>query len=204
MKKAKPTPSVTDVLFDIRTPAFLVVHGYVIHWMAVDRKREQFLLVGSTVTYNRHGKFEVCCIHQKHAVIKHTTLSGKTMPLIVPEEKWLNVSNGSYTTTAPDYSSFEEHYKHLVNRIDQSRVNHSTELADKYQNLFDGFRGYWKENFNESAKEDNDLSTFMLGARIRYGMTCIGEGQPIPTDCKYEVLVKEVDEWIEYREGKFD
>jgi hypothetical protein len=206
MSYTKPVPPVSDYRFDIQTPAFIVVYGYVVHVMAVQYNKEQIMSVGDSVSYKRHGRFQVCCIHEGHAVIQHTTLSGKVMNMLVPDKQWLNVSNGTYKAHSPHYDSFLIWYKRLekVPVAEQIRISYSTELFDKYHSLFDAFNGYWKENFAESVQEDKDPHTFGLGARIRYGMFCVMEGQPIPDNCGYEKLVTEVDSWVDYREGKYN
>lgn len=202
MGYTKPIPPVSDICFSIRTPSFIVIYGHVIHVMAVQFNREQIMSVGDGVSYKRHGKFKICCIHGGHAVIQHTTLYGRVMNLVVPEEQWLNVSNGTYRTTTPHYDSFLTRYRRLEKTVKQEQVpiGYSSEAFDKYHSLFDAFNGYWKENFAESVQEDKDP----LGARIRYGMHCVMQGLPIPTECDYVTLVTEVDEWIGYREGKYD
>jgi hypothetical protein len=202
----KLVPPVSDYKFEIKTPAFIVVYGYVVHVMAVQYNKEQIMSVGDCVSYKRHGHFQVCCIHDGHAIIKHTTLSGKVMTLLIPDKHWLNVSNGSYKAHSPHYDSFLICYKRLEksSTTELVRTKYSTELFDKYHSLFDAFNGYWKENFAESVQEDKDPHTFGLGARIRYGMFCVMEGQPIPDSCGYEKLVTEVDSWVDYREGKYN
>lgn len=202
MSFRKPVPPVTNTTdFTIRTPGFIVVYGYVVHVMAVQYNKEKIMSVGDSVSYKRHGSFQVCCIHEGHAVIRHITLSGKVMDLLVPNEHWLKVSNGSYRTDRPHYESFLSFYKRLDKAAEpKTRIQYSPELFDKYHQLFDAFNGYWKEMFAESVQEDKDPHTFGLGARIRYGMFCVMEGQPIPTDCDYVKLVAEVDSWIDYRE----
>lgn len=81
------------------------------------------------------------------------------------------------------------------------------ELALKYHTLLDTFRTYWKDNFADSCQEDslseidsNPLSSFAMGACIRYGLLCVLQEKPIPDNCKYEDLVKQVHDWIAYRE----
>jgi hypothetical protein len=205
---SKSAPSVTDPNFGIRVPTFMVVHGHVLHWMAVDKNSERIMKAGDSVRYNRHGEFKVCCIHGGHAIIVHTTRYGKIMNLVVPERQWLDVSNGSYRTTNPHYESFESAYEHLAakpetdlkNDLGQPWVHHPPELTEKYHVLLNAFDGYWKENFDKTCQEDEDSVTFTLGARIRYGMACAMNGQAIPSDCDYEKLVKEVDAWIDYLE----
>lgn len=206
MRFTKPVPLVTDLDFEIRTPGFIVLYGYVVHRMAI---QEKIMNVGDTVSYNRHGSFRVCCIHEGHAVIRHTKLSGKVMILLVPNEHWLRVSNGSYKTFHPHYETFLECYKWLdkkpatLSDVGQPWIHHPPELTEKYHNLFLAFQGYWKEKFHESLQEDQDSGSYALGARIRYGMTCAMRGQPIPIDCDYAKLVTEVDNWIEYQENPF-
>ena len=112
MSFRKPAPLVTDWDFNIRTPAFIVVYGYVLHNMAV-RHNTKIMSVGDSVSYKRHGNFQVCCIREGHAIIRHTTLSGKVMTLLIPNEHWLNVSNGSYKANRPHYDSFLTCYKRL-------------------------------------------------------------------------------------------
>lgn len=156
---------------------------------------------GDSIFYRRHGSFRVCCIKGGHAHILHSTIYGRLMNLVVPERQWLHVSNGSYQVSDLNYESYLQVFAHLAQ---PERVQHSPGAFDKFHQLFDGFRGYWQENFSPECQEDQDSSSFTLGARIRYAMTCIMEGQPIPPDCDYQKLVKEVDDWISYREGKFN
>ena len=182
-------------------------------------KTERLLEPGQVVKYRRHGSFELCYAGYDHAVIKHTTLSGKVMHLFVPERRWLAVSNGSFKTSEPYYDTYLNGYGHLrdkprlepvhiiiIERPPAAPTSESInrELYDKYHVLFDTFNGYWQANFAESVQEDVDLHTFELGARIRYGLTCVMEGQQIPFDCDYAKLLEEVEDWIGYREGRFD
>lgn len=201
MSSSKPVPSVTDDTFGIRTPAFMVVHGHVLHWIAVQRNNEQIMSVGDSVSYRKHGSFKICCIHDGHAVIEHVTLSGVSMHLFVPNERWLNATSGSYRVYKPDYPSFVEAYRHLARPepVVVEEVVNPKSLAERYHMLFDAFRGFWEREFAEEIQEDNDfLSSFGLGARIRYGFHCAMMEQPIPDDCRLEDLEKEVDGWIAY------
>ena len=75
-----------------------------------------------------------------------------------------------------------------------------SELLEKYQTLLDVFRAYWKANFAPECQEDTDSDAFSLGARIRYGIHCMIQGRPIPSDCRYEGLEEEICGWISYRE----
>lgn len=205
----KKTPPVADSSFGIRTPGFIVIYGHVLHVIAAQYKHQRFLKAGHRVGYKRHGDFQVCCIHGGHAVIKHTTLSGGIMTLVVPDKQWLNVSNGSYRTMSPYYPSFESTYSFLataqfVAEAKEKWINHPEDLTTRYHVLFDAFIGFWKQNFSESCQEDKDSGTFSLGAQIRYGMACAMNGKVIPADCAYEKLVQEVDQWIGYRDGIYD
>lgn len=214
-KRRYATPSVTDPCFGIRVPMFLTVYGHVIHTIGMNKMFERVLEPGTIVKYKRQGSFELAYAGDDHAVIKHTTLSGKVMHLFVPERKWLAVSNGSYKVEDVHYDSALSFWAALKDlpRLTPVHVfiferlpcapasgTFNQEMYDKYHTLFDGFNGYWKANFDESIQEDVDPHTFQLGARIRYGLSCVLDGRKIPEDCEYAKLVEEVDNWIQYRE----
>lgn len=215
-KKNLVPPSVTDSDFTLRVPMFITVYGHVLYTIGMDKTHTYFLELGVVRRYRRHGSFELLYAGDNHAVIKHVTLSGKEMYLFVPERKWLAVSNGSYVSEDTNYKAAQEYWVDLkdkprltsaqifiIERIPTAPESgaFNQELYDKYHVLFDGFNGYWKVNFAESVQEDVDPHTFQLGARIRYGLSCVLDGRPIPEDCMYTKLAEEVDSWIQYREN---
>ena len=111
-RKSAP-PSVTDPSFSIRVPMFLTVYGHVIHTIGMNKMFECVLEPGEVVKYSRQGSFELAYAGWDHAVIKHTTLSGKVMHLFVPARKWLAVSNGSYRVEDVYYESALSHWAYL-------------------------------------------------------------------------------------------
>lgn len=201
----KPSPKVTDQNFSIRVPSFLVANGWVMYIIHSDTKKTQrFLKPGETVLTRRHGSFEVMYAGCDHAVLHHKSLTGKVMPLFVPPQKWLCASNGAFQVHNLDYASWAKEFppaakEDSFDRI--TRINHPRGLLEKYSDLLKIFKIYWAEKFAESMQEDEDSRTFMLGARIRYGMACVMEGSLLPHDCEYQKLAEEVGSWISYREG---
>jgi hypothetical protein len=76
--------------------------------MAVQYNKKQAMNVGDSVSYKRHGNFQVSYIHEGgHAAIRHITLSGKVMDILVTNGHWLNVSNGSYSQSLTFYKRLD-------------------------------------------------------------------------------------------------
>ncbi len=204
--KSTVTPSVTDPMFGIRVPLFLVVYGHVIHNIAVDLQHTRVLDPGKVIQYKRHGMFELEYAGEDFGVIKHTTTSGHIQYLYIPQRKWLAVSNGSYRSDDLNYDSALRCWAYLRDRPKQSRSDTSpagtasSDLIEKYQLLLDAYRDYWSRNFANLSQHSEDTGAFELETRIRYGLVCAGNNQPVPPDCDYTSLIKEFDGWISYRE----
>lgn len=200
----KLSPMVTDQNFNIRVPSFLVANGWVMYINHSDWTTQRFLKLGDSVVTRRHGSFEVMYAGVDHAVLRHKALTGKVMPLFVPPQKWLSASNGAFKVGDLNYPSWASQFPPASSEdyFDKAvRIDHPEGLLGKYKDLLDIFKNYWAERFAESVQEDKDSHTFMLGARIRYGMTCVIAGGQIPSDCDYQKLAEEVGSWISYREG---
>ena len=75
-------------------------------------------------------------------------------------------------------------------------------LNERYLLLFESWRKYQKEMFDKSVQPDTDWGEdcFGIDARIRYGLHCCINNNPIPPNCEISELENFVRDQISYRE----
>lgn len=175
--------SVNDVLFSIRVPSFVTVHGLVRYLMGGYRGE---LPIGQELRYRKHGKFVPVYAGDDHAVIKHTTTRGEDMFLFVPQQKMLSISNGVSKVGWVHYPSYQ-----MYSSKSPQPPEPNEDLYDAYvefEGNIDRFL-FSHRRFPDTNDQEDEL--LFLRHRLDYGWLCAFHGQPIPPDCELGKLVSD-------------